>query len=147
MRPPKYAICGWSLKVAEQGVQLQLRKMGYEVWNHYYWLICHQHQGNWDRLIGGDLEVDFFFRKYKYFYENLEKQMVVEVSRGLQCCLKKNEYLEIRSCAKKRIKIFFLFCLGFLYYKKAFYTTKMAIFIAFKIDIKISYSSKDIEMA
>ena len=31
--------------------------------------------------------------------------------------------------------------------QKTFYTTKMAIFIAFKIYIKISYSSKDIKMA
>ena len=48
---------------------------------------------------------------------------------------------------KKPDKLFMEFCLGFWYYKKDSYTTKMAIFIAFKIDIKISYSSKDIEMA
>ena len=54
---------------------------------------------------------------------------------------------EIRTYAKKSIKIFLLFCLGFLYYKKAFYTTKMDIFIAFRISIKISHSSKDKKMA
>ena len=47
---------------------------------------------------------------------------------------------------KKKYQNLFAILPRFLYYKITFYTTKMAIFIAFKIDIKSSYSSKDIEM-
>ena len=47
---------------------------------------------------------------------------------------------------KKPDKLLMLFWLDFWYHKKSFYTSKKTIFIAFKIDIRISYSSKNIEM-
>ena len=47
---------------------------------------------------------------------------------------------------KNRRKSFWYFALVFIFQKTS-YATKMAIIIAFKIDIKISYSSKDIKMA
>ena len=48
---------------------------------------------------------------------------------------------------KKPDKLFLLFCLCFWYIKKPSHITKITIFIALKIDIKIANSSKDIEMA